>query len=58
MKRLLFSRFLAARRGATAMEYALIAAGISVSIVLVAYTIGDDLASLYTDIQTELLKPR
>lgn len=40
------------------MEYALIAAGISVSIVLVAYTIGEDLASLYSDIQTELLKPR
>lgn len=58
MKRSLFSRFLASRRGATAMEYALIASGISVTIVLVAYAIGEDLASLYTDIQTELLKQR
>lgn len=56
MNRWLFSRFFAARRGATAMEYALIAAGISVTIVLVAYSIGEDLASLYTDIQTEVFK--
>lgn len=34
-------------KGATAIEYALIAAGIAVAIMAVVYAFGDDVASLY-----------
>jgi len=40
--------------GATAIEYGLIAAGISVAIVAVVFAFGDDLAALFTDLQTQL----
>jgi pilus assembly protein Flp/PilA len=41
-------------KGATAIEYGLIAAGISLAIVAIVFTLGDDLNSTFTDIQTEL----
>jgi len=40
--------------GATAIEYGLIAAGISVAIVAVVFAFGDDLAALFTDLQGQL----
>lgn len=40
--------------GATAIEYGLIAAGISLAIVAVVFTLGDDLLAIFTDIETEL----
>ena len=41
-------------RGATAIEYGLIAAGIAVGISVVVFTFGDDLSSLFTDMSTRL----
>ena len=43
-------------KGATAIEYGLIAAGIAVGISVVVFTFGDDLESLFTDMSTELKK--
>ncbi|MCB1537725.1 MAG: Flp family type IVb pilin [Rhodospirillales bacterium] len=41
-------------RGATAIEYGLIAAGIAVGISVVVFAFGDDLASLFTDMSTKV----
>lgn len=41
-------------RGATAIEYGLIAAGIAVGIAVVVFTFGDDLNALFTDMSTQL----
>lgn len=41
-------------RGATAIEYGLIAAGIAVGISVVVFAFGDDLAKLFTDMSTKL----
>ena len=40
--------------GATAIEYGLIAAGISLAIVAVVFTLGTDLNTNFTTIQTQL----
>lgn len=40
--------------GATAIEYGLIAAGISLAIVAVVFTFGDDLEQLFTDMESTL----
>lgn len=37
------------QRGATAIEYGLIAAGIAVGISVVVFAFGDDLADLFSD---------
>lgn len=42
-----FYAFLFCQKGTTAIEYALIAAGISVAIMAVVYAFGDDVADLY-----------
>jgi len=42
--------------GATAIEYGLIAAGISVAIVAVVFLLGGDIKQAFVDIQTELEK--
>ncbi|TAN49301.1 MAG: Flp family type IVb pilin [Rhodospirillales bacterium] len=47
-------RLLSEDRGATAIEYGLIAAGIAVAIVAVVYGVGSDLINLFTDVQTNL----
>ena len=47
-------RLLTEDRGATAIEYGLIAAGIAVAIVAVVYGVGSDLINLFTDVQTNL----
>lgn len=45
-----FSRYTVNQNGATAVEYALLAAGIALSIVGVVFVIGGDLVALFTTI--------
>jgi pilus assembly protein Flp/PilA len=54
----LFSRFANDESGATAIEYGLIAAGISVAIILVVQTLGTSLTNTFTHVSTELNKAR
>jgi pilus assembly protein Flp/PilA len=53
MKKLL-SRFAKDESGATAIEYGLIAAGISVAIITVVGTLGTKLNTTFTSVQTAL----
>lgn len=46
--------FAANKKGATAIEYGLIAAGIAVGISAVVFTFGDELNLLFTDMETTL----
>jgi pilus assembly protein Flp/PilA len=48
------SRFLRDDSGATAIEYGLIAAGISVAIITIVQTLGGTLFAVFTDINTKL----
>lgn len=50
----LWAKFLANQEGATAIEYGLIAAGIAVAISAVVFTFGEDLATLFEDMATEV----
>lgn len=52
-----FKRFGADESGATAIEYGLIAAGISVAIVGVVGTIGGDVLALFNAIDAALVTP-
>jgi pilus assembly protein Flp/PilA len=52
--RLLFSRFLADQSGATAIEYCLIAAGISIVIVVAVNGIGTSLNTKFTSVNASL----
>ena len=52
MKKLM--RFLKDDEGVTAIEYALIAAGIGVSIVAVVFLVGDELVILFNRVITAL----
>jgi pilus assembly protein Flp/PilA len=47
-------RFLADEQGATAIEYGLIAAGISIAIVTVVVGVGSKLNTTFTSVQTAL----
>ena len=47
-------RFLKNRKGATAIEYGLIAAGIAVAIIVAVNTIGDDLQTTFNNIATNI----
>lgn len=51
-----FRKFLNDESGATAIEYGLIAAGISVAIILVVNSLGTQLKTTFTTIKTELAK--
>lgn len=42
-------------RGATAVEYGLIVAGIAVAIVLIVFTLGDEIAVMFGDVQTAIV---
>ncbi|MCB1783788.1 MAG: Flp family type IVb pilin [Alphaproteobacteria bacterium] len=46
--------WVSSENGATAIEYGLIAAGISVAIAAVVWALGDDLLALFTQIETAL----
>ena len=48
------SRFMKDESGATAIEYGLIAAGISVAIITVVNTLGSQLKTTFTNISTQL----
>jgi len=50
----LFSRFVKDESGATAIEYGLIAAGISVAIIAVVNGIGSNLNTKFSSINTQL----
>ena len=50
----LFVRFMKDDSGATAIEYGLIAAGISVAIIAVVNTLGTTLNTKFTSISTQL----
>ena len=50
----LVSRFLKDDTGATAIEYGLIAAGISVAIIAVVQGLGTNLNTTFTSVQTAL----
>ena len=49
-----FARFLRDDNGATAIEYALIASGVSIVIVGTITVIGTNVVSLYTNVNTAL----
>ena len=53
MKRL-FAKFLADEAGATAIEYGLIAAGISLAIIAAVNGLGTNLNTVFTSINTSL----
>jgi pilus assembly protein Flp/PilA len=50
----IFAQFLRNESGATAIEYGLIAAGISVAIITVVNTLGSQLKSTFTIITSDL----
>lgn len=50
----LISSFLRNESGATAIEYGLIAAGISVAIITVVGTLGESLNTVFTSVATAL----
>jgi pilus assembly protein Flp/PilA len=50
----LVNRFANDESGATAIEYGLIAAGISVAIITVVNTLGSQLMSTFTTVSTQL----
>jgi pilus assembly protein Flp/PilA len=52
--RLLLKRFLNDQTGATAIEYGLIAAGISIAIIAVVQGLGTNLNTTFTSVQTAL----
>ena len=54
MKRNIFAKFLADDTGATAIEYGLIAAGISIAIIAVVNGLGTQLNTTFTDVSSKL----
>lgn len=46
--------FISCEKGATAIEYGLIAAGIAVAISAVVFTFGDELAGMFGDMSTTI----
>ena len=50
----MFKRFLSDENGATAIEYGLIAAGISVAIIAVVNTLGSQLVNTFSTVSTQL----
>jgi pilus assembly protein Flp/PilA len=51
------SRFLKDESGATAIEYGLIAAGISIAIIVAVNTLGTTLSAKFVDINTKMGTP-
>jgi pilus assembly protein Flp/PilA len=49
-----FARFMKDESGATAIEYGLIAAGISVAIIAIVNTLGTSLRTTFTTVNTQL----
>jgi pilus assembly protein Flp/PilA len=53
----IFARFAQDESGATAIEYGLIAALISVALIVAATAVGGNLSNLFTYISTKLVTP-
>ena len=53
----LIVRFVKNESGATAIEYGLIAAGISVAIIAVVNTVGVNLTTIFQKVATDLVVP-
>lgn len=53
----LIARFVQDESGATAIEYALIAAGIGIAIITGVNALGSEIGTKFTTIKTELSKP-
>jgi pilus assembly protein Flp/PilA len=47
-------KMLCDEKGATAIEYGLIAAGIAVAIIAVVFSIGSQVNTMFTNVQTQL----
>ncbi len=54
MKMLFAKLFIKDLEAATVIEYSLIAAGISIAIVVIVFLIGDDVFNLFTITETEI----
>jgi pilus assembly protein Flp/PilA len=54
MKRTIFAKFLADESGATAIEYGLIAAGISIAIIVAVNGLGSNLNNVFNSVNTSL----
>jgi pilus assembly protein Flp/PilA len=52
----LIARFVKDESGATAIEYGLIAAGISLAIIVAVQSVGTQLSANFTKVETELKK--
>jgi pilus assembly protein Flp/PilA len=50
----IFKRFVRDEKGATAIEYGLIAAGISVAIIAVVNTLGTKLSTTFSNVSNQL----
>jgi len=50
----LVSTFIRDEDGATAIEYGMIAAGVAVAIMLTIFTLGDDLNTLFGNVQSQV----
>lgn len=46
--------FMRSDEGATAIEYGLIAAGIAVAIAAIVFSVGDELVTMFTNVETKL----
>ncbi len=46
--------FVRSEEGATAIEYGLIAAGIAVAISIVVFTLGDEITSLFQEVEDKI----
>jgi pilus assembly protein Flp/PilA len=49
--------FVLSEKGATAIEYGLIAAGIAVAISVVVFTVGGQIAALFTSVGNKIATP-
>ena len=49
-----FTTWAMEEKGATAIEYGLIAAGVSIAIAVIVFTVGDDLEGLFSDVSDKL----
>ncbi len=54
MIRALLRRFTGDERGATSIEYAMIAAGVSIAIIGTVATLGSNVKTMYSDVATAL----
>jgi pilus assembly protein Flp/PilA len=50
----LIKKFVADERGATSIEYGLIAAGIGVALITLVGQVGDEIRGMFTSVQTQL----